>query len=262
MPDYFLAVNADTSSTSDWVCKAIQRISENVHSGMCQPKILLYDQKTKLNSNGNEANFLFFGWPGGCGETDDHAGGSRLIAFPSGCAFVCARECILALKGFDDSYFMYGEDVDFGLRAFIAGWDTVYSPSGAVYHKYKFRESPSKYFLLERNRLTTLLKVYRCRTLSVILPALVLAEFGVILKACREGWLREKITSYASVLRRIPDIMNKRAEVQRLRLRSDSDLIRLLKGGIQFPSVHRSRSTLLGNVFLDKYHKFLTTLRL
>lgn len=262
MPDFFVAVNADTSSTPDWICEAVRQVSANNHSGICQPKILLYDQKTTLNSRGNDANFLFFGWPDGYGDNDCQDQGSRPIPFASGCALVCTKECILALKGFDDSYFMYGEDVDLGLRAFIAGWDTIYSANGVVYHKYRFKESPSKYFLLERNRLTTLLKIYRLRTLLAILPAFALTELGVILKAWREGWLNEKIRSYAHVLGRVSETLDKRTEVQRLRVRGDSDLIRRLKGGLQFPSIHKSRSTLLGNRFLDKYHEFLVTLRL
>lgn len=261
--EYVAVINADTLSESSWISRAILELERNPGAGICQPKILLYDNRSNLNSRGNEANFLFFGWPDGYGSVDPACGEvTRKIPFPSGCALVCRAECMRQLEGFDESYFMYGEDLDFGLRAFLMGWDVVYSPSSTVFHKYRFRESPSKYYLLERNRITTLLKTYKLRTLATILPSLVVAEIGVVSKAWTDGWIREKVLSYGAVLQRLPSILGKRKVLQAKRRRSDSDLIRILKGGLQFEEFDPTWHIAAGNRFLDKYYDFLTRMRL
>jgi N-acetylglucosaminyl-diphospho-decaprenol L-rhamnosyltransferase len=44
------------------------------------------------------------------------------------------RSAFEELGGFDESYFMYGEDVDLGWRAHRAGWQVAYVPTAAVTH--------------------------------------------------------------------------------------------------------------------------------
>jgi GT2 family glycosyltransferase len=62
---------------------------------------------------------------------------------------------------FDESFFIYCEDVDLGLRARWAGWECLYVPSALVEHSYSQsagRASPLKAYYVERNRLYTILK--------------------------------------------------------------------------------------------------------
>ena len=164
--------------------------------------------------------------------------------------------------GLDAFYFMYGEDLELGLRLFLIGWDILYSPKSVVYHNYAFRESARKYFLLERNRLFTLMKLYRPQTLLAMLPVILLSEFGVLTKAASEGWLSSKLASYVSVLVNIRHLLAARLETQRKRVRSDSDLIRILRGGLGFSETGKSRPIEIGNRILDKYRQFLLRLRL
>ena len=52
----------------------------------------------------------------------------------SGACFVARREALDRLGGFDESYFMYSEDVDLCWRAWRAGWRVAYEPAAAVVH--------------------------------------------------------------------------------------------------------------------------------
>jgi len=262
LPDLIAFVNPDTKSNGKWLGIIVEQLKGDAKIGAYQPKILLYHDPTNLNSRGNEANFLFFGWPDGYGEADSLNDEPRKIPFASGCAAVYRGDCIAKLKGFDDSFFMYGEDVDLGVRLFLLGYDTMYVPDAIIYHKYKFKQSGERYYLLERNRLRILLKTYRVRTLVALLPIIIASESGIILRSVREGWLRRKLFAYGAVTRHLPDLMKKRQEVQGYRTRTDAELIRALKGAMTFSPLEGSAVVKKGNELLDKYREFLMRLRI
>ncbi|MCC6587850.1 MAG: glycosyltransferase family 2 protein [Bryobacterales bacterium] len=88
--------------------------------------------------------------------------------FPSGSAAMYRRELFDKLGGFEGSYFLYCEDTDLGLRARWAGWDCRYVAEAVVYHRYSYsagRVSPLKAYLVERNRLFTVLRTFPLRML-------------------------------------------------------------------------------------------------
>ena len=55
--------------------------------------------------------------------------------FVSGCCMLVKKELIDKIKGFDSSYFLYLEDVDFCLRAKNAGYLTAINPKVKIFHK-------------------------------------------------------------------------------------------------------------------------------
>jgi GT2 family glycosyltransferase len=78
--------------------------------------------------------------------------------------------------GFDDTFFLYCEDTDLGLRARWAGWKCLYVPGAVVEHHYSHsagNASPLKAYYVERNRLFVLLKNFPGRMLLA-------APFGTV----------------------------------------------------------------------------------
>jgi N-acetylglucosaminyl-diphospho-decaprenol L-rhamnosyltransferase len=79
-------------------------------------------------------------WPGNpwtraYRRDDDSADPRRRDAgWLSGACLLVRRSMFRSLGGFDDEYFMYFEDVDFGLRAGRAGFRSVYEPDAVVIH--------------------------------------------------------------------------------------------------------------------------------
>ncbi|TAM71901.1 MAG: glycosyltransferase family 2 protein [Microbacteriaceae bacterium] len=59
---------------------------------------------------------------------------SRRAGWLSGSCLLVRRAAFDAIGGFDESYFMYFEDVDLGKRLTEAGWQNVYTPSASVVH--------------------------------------------------------------------------------------------------------------------------------
>jgi N-acetylglucosaminyl-diphospho-decaprenol L-rhamnosyltransferase len=56
------------------------------------------------------------------------------VDWVSGACMLVRRRCFDQVGGFDEAYFMYGEDVDLCWRAWKAGWAVGYEPSGRVVH--------------------------------------------------------------------------------------------------------------------------------
>ena len=62
------------------------------------------------------------------------SGEQRDAGWLSGACVLVRRSVFDELGGFDESYFMYFEDVDLGYRAGLAGYRNVFAPSAAVIH--------------------------------------------------------------------------------------------------------------------------------
>jgi len=60
---------------------------------------------------------------------------TAVVDWVSGACFMARRRALEELGGFDESYFMYFEDVDLCWRAHRAGWTVAYVPTAVVVHQ-------------------------------------------------------------------------------------------------------------------------------
>lgn len=112
---------------------------EQPRVGLVNPKILHHDPPQTIWYAGGKHSL----WAGhsrhcGRGESDrgqhDRAGE---VTFVTGCALLIRREVLEQVGLFDESLFMYAEDLDLGLRARRAGWRLWYEPAATVIHREK-----------------------------------------------------------------------------------------------------------------------------
>ena len=83
--------------------------------------------------------------------------------FPSGCAAIYRCDMLSETGAFDESLFLYHEDVDLGLRARWLDWSCLYVPDAEVEHAYSVTvglSSKMKAWYVERNRLRTVWKLF------------------------------------------------------------------------------------------------------
>jgi len=171
-----------------------------------------------VNTAGNVVHYLGFGWAGQLGrpvatvDTRPHE-----VGFCSGAALVVRRDAWNAVGGFDERYFMYGEDLDLSLRLRLAGWGVGIAPTARVAHGYEFTKGDYKWFYLERNRWWTLVGDYPVRLLALLAPGLLAFEVALLVAAWRGGWLRPKLRAQAAVLRALPAMLRRRRAVQATR---------------------------------------------
>lgn len=184
--------------------------------GAWQAAVLLDPER--INSSGGVVHYLGIGWAGECERPAlQLPARAREIAFPSGAAMVIRRSAWNELHGLDREYFMYGEDLDLGLRLWLAGHRVGVVPDAHVLHSYEFDKGQAKWFWLERNRWRTVLSVYPAAVLALTLPALLAAELGLLAIAARDGWLGPKLRAQAAVLAGLPSSLARRRAVQRTR---------------------------------------------
>jgi GT2 family glycosyltransferase len=77
--------------------------------------------------------YLGIGWAGHCGEDAATLPSATYeTAFPSGAALVVRRSAWEEMDGMRDDYFLYGEDLDLGLRLWLAGQRVGVEPRARV----------------------------------------------------------------------------------------------------------------------------------
>jgi hypothetical protein len=127
---------------------------------------------------------------------------------------VVRRDAWNELHGMDREYFMYGEDLDLGLRLWLAGYGVGAVAAARVTHSYEFDKGQSKWFWLERNRWRTVLSVYPFALLVLVAPALAAAEIGLLAIAARQGWLGAKLRAQLATIAGLSRTLARRRAVQ------------------------------------------------
>ncbi|HUO85008.1 MAG TPA: glycosyltransferase family 2 protein, partial [Thermoanaerobaculia bacterium] len=94
-------------------------------------------------------------------KVDEPPDGSEIL-FPCGGNMIVKRKAFLDLGGFDEDYFAYLEDVDFGWRAWLSGWRVLYTSRAVVRHRSSATSERLGHFergvLFEKNAMQTFLK--------------------------------------------------------------------------------------------------------
>jgi GT2 family glycosyltransferase len=236
-----LFLNPDSQPQPGCLQRLREAAATHPEWGAWQAAVLLEDGR--INTSGGVVHYLGIGWAGDCERPlSDLPESDREIAFPSGAAMVIRREDWNALGGLDREYFMYGEDLDLGLRLWLTGRGVGLVPSARVIHSYEFDKGSAKWFWLERNRWRTVLSVYPAPLLILLAPALLAAEVGLLAIAARGGWLSSKLRAQVAVLRALPHTLARRREVQHARRIGSSELAAHLTSSLDSPYLPGAQS--------------------
>lgn len=193
--------------------------------GLATGSVRLADDPSHLNSWGNPFHFLGFSWSGGFGQPVPEAGAPRReVTGASGTALAARRSLLKELGGFAEDYFAYHEDLEMSLRCWMRGLTVTYVPDAVVTHRYEMSRNPSKFYLLERNRLFLVATLYERRTLALLLPALLATEVGMLAVALQAGWARQKVAGWRWLWRNRDLVRARRRLLQGERVVPDSRL--------------------------------------
>jgi len=258
---YLFLLNQDTEVSNNWLAPLLVAMDSEATIAAVQPKILLHPEIDKINSIGNIIHFLGFGYCQGNGVVDrPEEQALTEINYCSGAAVLLKTAVLKKIGIFDESMFMYSEDLDLGWRLWLTGFKSIYCPSSTIYHKYKFSKSVSKIYFMERNRIICLLKNYQTKTLLYLLPALLLMEIGQMFYTIKRKWFWQKIKSYyyftdPQVWLRI---YQQRKNLQKIRQVSDGQILRKFSGRISFQEIDNPLLIYIANPI---FHYYLSKLR-
>ena len=191
-----------------------------------------------LNTTGGVVHFTGIAWSGQVGEPLAAApAAAREVAFASGACLAVPRERWHDLGGFAPEFFMYCEDVDLSLRAWLWGGRVGVEPAARVDHDYAFAKGAYKWRLLERNRAAAVIRIYPGPLLAVLAPALLATELALLIVASASGWGWPKLQANADTLRALPRLLRERRAIQDRRAIGAREFARLLTPELSSPDL-------------------------
>lgn len=253
---YLVVLNPDTTVEPDWLRELVIALENDPGAGLATPKILLMDDPQRVNACGNDITFTGLTACRGAGEATGTCDQPAVVPAVSGASFAIPRAVLDQIGGFDERFFIYYEDTHLSLRAALAGYHCIYVPTSVVYHQYSFRLSAKKCFLLERNRLFSLVTVFRWGTLLLLLPTLVLGEmlmWGYVLPQGFD-YARNMVESYAWIARNWCQVMDARRRTQKLRRVPDRQLLQRLSLALPLTQIARGHFAAVLEALIQPMH--------
>lgn len=213
---YLAVLNPDATPSPDWLPPLVSQLDDHPDHGVACPLVLI-ETTGRVNSAGQHVHVTGLGF-----NRYLHRDPSDVPAQPHpvgglhGAAFLIRTELLRTLGGWDDTGFLYHEDVALSWDALLLGSEIICVPASRVEHDYHLSMYPEKLFLLERNRLGLLLTHLSMGRLLVISPALLLTEVMVWGLSLLRGprFLSAKARAYRDLWRRRGLIRERRRMVR------------------------------------------------
>lgn len=139
---------------------------------------------------------------------------SRDVDQAIGAYFVVRSATFSELRGFDERFFVYWEEVDFCFRAHCAGWRTFYFAEAVAFHKgngSSDRVKAKRLFYEHRSRVQYAMKHFSLPSASAVLFFAAFVEpLSRLLRALlrgSQGAVSDTFSGYKLFWRSIPDII-------------------------------------------------------
>jgi GT2 family glycosyltransferase len=174
--EYILILNNDTVLEKDAVESLIRGFGEIENLGAAQPKVLLMDEKSRLDSCGSFFTRTGFLYHYGNYKNADLE--KYNCPFPvysvKGVCMLVKREVIEKVGLFDGDFFCFFEESDFCHRVWLAGYECWYYPKAVIHHALggAALKQPSSFVQYHsfKNRLCSYLKNLGGKRLVKVLP--------------------------------------------------------------------------------------------
>ena len=219
--EYVALLNNDMELDRGWLGALVGALDADPRLGSACPKQRSGRERERLDGAGDE-----LAWTGGAsrrgvGEVD-HGQYDRAEDVFSACAGAAVyRSAALREVGlFDASFFAYLEDVDWGLRAQLAGWRARYVPEALVYHlggATSGRTPERERYLIARNHVAFLLKNFPTPWLVRFSPLIAAELARALISAARDAQGRVVLRGWRDAARRAPATLRARRAVQATR---------------------------------------------
>ena len=228
--EYIGPLNVDTEVAPKWLSAMVAFLDENPQAGAVTPRILLFNDRTKINALGLNIHITGLGFCRGLGKTDDNSLIPENVAGVSGCSYLIRRQLFEKMGGAPGWCFMGNDDVIVSWLLRLMGYEIYCLPESIVFHKYSLKMTPEKLFRLEKNRQTLLLSTLKSLTLLACLPILLAIELMITAYSLTKGKLytKAKFDALVSLWREWRNIKQKRDQYRSLRKISDLTLFRRL----------------------------------
>jgi len=212
-------LNNDTEADPRWLAELHAALADHPEAGSAASKLLLFDRRDVIHSAGD-----FYGLDGipgnrGVWQHDNGAFARQELVFGA-CAGAAAyrRSMLDDVGGFEDSFFMYCEDVDLAFRSQLLGYRCVYVPTAVVYHMLSATGGgPLASYYCGRNFVRVIARDMPGPLLRRVWPRVLLAQLKIAAESvrhAREPAARAKLHGQLAGLRELPRLLGERGAIQ------------------------------------------------
>ena len=231
--EILISLNNDTQADRGFVEALVTALLEHAEAGMAAAKMLLFDRRDTLHSAGDGYGVDGIPFNRGVWQRDEGQFDEPGWIFGGCGGAVAYRRAMLDDIGlFDESFFMYCEDVDLNWRAQLAGWHCWYTPGAVVYHKLSATGGgPIASFYTGRNTIWVMAKNYPGTLLNRYWPRVLRAQWRITrdaLRAWRGAAARARLRGQIAGLLGWPRMLSRRRAIQAARRVPDSAVESLL----------------------------------
>lgn len=256
--EYVAFLNNDMRVQRDWLIELVKSIKEN--NAQCAGSVILNWNGKLLDFAGGSLNFFGMGYQYNFGrplsEVESEINEDKEIMFACGGSMLVERSLFLETGGFDEDFFAYFEDVDFGWRFRLFGNKTVLSAKSRVFHKHHGTSSKFGYEKLDmvfsRNSLYMIYKNYGEEILNKTFWPVILMnyqflydrsgldtdDYDIRIKSNAKGssdkvqipkLAASKICAIQDFITNLPKMTEKRQFIQSSRKVSDNEIFKFIK---------------------------------
>jgi GT2 family glycosyltransferase len=261
--DVMVFLNPDAIPEPNWLSQLVGTMQRHGRH-FATSKITLLSDDQRLNSGGNMIHYLGLSFCRGLKSPRSSYASAELVSGASGAACAISRELFQRIGGFDATFFMYHDDVDLSMRALLAGERCLYVPEALVAHDFDQSVPPIKWGWVEAHRYAILLKVFKFRTLLVLLPALIAIDIVTFAYLASRGpaFVSAKVRSYGWLLHHAATIQASRCRAQTVRTVSDRQILSVLTDQIPYEQLASGRLAYLARYLIDPWFRLYRQLAL
>ncbi len=219
--EYVALLNNDVELEPDWMALLVAALEAHPGAAAAAGKLLRYDDRGVIDRAGDELYWSGAAFGRGAGEPDrGQYDRPEEIFCVGGAAALYRRTAFDRVGVFDERFFAYLEDVDWGLRARLAGYRARYEPRAVGYHMGGAtlgQLGPFTLYHLRRNAVWLVAKDFPAASLARYGWAVLGFHLAALGMALRSRQLALVLSAYGDALRGLPEILRRRREVQRSR---------------------------------------------
>lgn len=221
-------LNNDIELEPDWLEQLVATLDAHPPAASASGKLLRFHDRSTIDAAGD-----LMLWSGavinrGHGMLDEGQFDAEEAVFAACAGAALYRRSAFQVVGaFDESFFAYLEDIDWGVRAQLAGFESRYVGAAVGYHMGGATTSRRKGFygrLQRRNSLLLIAKDFPLQSLLRYGWKIAISQLLWLAASARDRMLGEHLRAWGEALRMLPGALHDRRAIQRSRVAGTREL--------------------------------------